>query len=187
MIQNGIRKILENHPLIPVVNITNLDEVGPICELLIQRNIGCIELTLRSDVAIDAIKKAKKDFGSKLEIGVGTLINAAQVRTVQEIGVDFLVSPGSSSKLIDAMSKSGIPFIPGVMSPSEIIQGMEMGLNTFKLFPANIAGGLGALIAYKAVFSEVKFCPTGGISQENYKTILDLENVISVGGSWLSK
>jgi 2-dehydro-3-deoxyphosphogluconate aldolase/(4S)-4-hydroxy-2-oxoglutarate aldolase len=101
------------------------------------------------------------------------------------MGVDFLVSPGLSPDLAAAFLKSKTPFIPGVATPSDIITAQAYGFDTLKFFPANLFGGLGALKAYGQVFPAVKFCPTGGINDTNYKDFLALNNVIAVGGSWL--
>jgi len=185
--QNQIRKLLSDHSQIPVVNFTTLSNVDMVCDRLLGVGISCIEITLRSPIALESIELAKKNYGHKMAVGVGTVINSKPLEKLKRIGVDFLVSPGATNELIDAMERTGLPYLPGVMTPSEIICGLQKGLDTFKLFPANIAGGLKALKAYNAVFSQAKFCPTGGISKDNFQEYLDLPNVISVGGSWLAK
>lgn len=185
--QFGIRNLLHRHPVIPVVNITDVADVRPLLARLVAQGISCIELTLRSDVALEAIAEAMAYRPAGFSVGVGTIVTLEQVGTCRRLGVDFLVSPGLSDPLAAALDLSEIPFLPGVMTPSEIISAMSRGWDTFKLFPSNIAGGIKALKSYGAVFPAVRFCPTGGIDAENYQEILDLPNVISVGGSWVAK
>jgi 2-dehydro-3-deoxyphosphogluconate aldolase/(4S)-4-hydroxy-2-oxoglutarate aldolase len=120
-----------------------------------------------------------------MDIGVGTLVTNEQIEKAAELGVDFMVSPGISKALAPTFESCGIPFIPGVATPSEIITGLELGWDTFKFFPAHLFGGLDALKTYGQVFPQVKFCPTGGIKADTYEQYLSLSNVISVGGSWL--
>jgi 2-dehydro-3-deoxyphosphogluconate aldolase/(4S)-4-hydroxy-2-oxoglutarate aldolase len=110
-----------------------------------------------------------------------------QVNRCKELNVDFIVSPGLTSDLAKALFESEIPFLPGAITPSEIISGQELGVNFFKFFPANLFGGLETLKAYSSVFKGVKFCPTGGINESNYQDFLKLENVVSVGGTWVLK
>jgi len=185
--QFGIRECLNNHPIVPVVNIASISQVAGTLAALESKNIRCIEITLRSGCAREAIEKAIVIKPKGFSVGVGTVVTPAQVDWCKELGVDFMVSPGVSNDLADAFEASEIPFIGGVMTPSEIITGMSRGWDTFKLFPFNIAGGTTALNSYAAVFSNVQFCPTGGIGVHNYEEVLALPNVISVGGSWVLK
>jgi 2-dehydro-3-deoxyphosphogluconate aldolase/(4S)-4-hydroxy-2-oxoglutarate aldolase len=184
-IQHNIAAILNQNPLIPVVKIEQVSEVEGIIQQLVVQNIHCIEITLRSEAAFDCIEAAIKLAPKGFSIGVGTIINAAQVDRCNQLGVGFMVSPGATSSLIGAMQQSGIPFLPGVMTPSEILNAMELGCFFLKLFPYNIAGGIKALKSYGQVFPAVQFCPTGGINAESCQEVLDLDNVVSVGGSWL--
>ena len=187
MSQNGIRKLLRDNPLVPVVKIQSLEEVEPLITALQNNNINCIEITLRSDCALDAIKLAKKCSNDNFSVGVGTVVNIKQLDEVVDAQVDFIVLPGLQKDLVSALQDIDIPFLPGVVTPSEIMETLRLGWDTLKFFPANIAGGLGALKTYGQVFSQIKFCPTGGITKENYSEYIDLENVISVGGSWIQK
>jgi 2-dehydro-3-deoxyphosphogluconate aldolase/(4S)-4-hydroxy-2-oxoglutarate aldolase len=154
-------------------------------EKLKAKNIYCIEITLRTPIAFDAIRLAKEKFGSEITIGMGTIVSKDQIAKAIELKVDFLVSPGLSSGLASHFEDSGIPFILGVATPSDIINGIQFGWDTFKFFPAHLFGGLNALKTYGQVFPQIKFCPTGGITEESYQSYLALENVISIGGSWL--
>ena len=185
MKQHNIRAILEKHPIIPVVTFHELSEVFPQLEKLESQGVSCIEITLRTPISFDAIAEAKRAFGQRMDIGVGTLVTNEQIEKAAELGVDFMVSPGISKALAPTFESCGIPFIPGVATPSEIITGLELGWDTFKFFPAHLFGGLDALKTYGQVFPQVKFCPTGGIKAETYEHYLKLHNVISVGGSWL--
>jgi 2-dehydro-3-deoxyphosphogluconate aldolase/(4S)-4-hydroxy-2-oxoglutarate aldolase len=185
MKQNNIRAILEKHPIIPVVTFNELSEVIPQLEKLESQGVSCIEITLRTPISFDAIAEAKRAFGNRIDIGVGTLVTNEQIEKAAKLAVDFMVSPGISKSLAPTFESCGIPFIPGVATPSEIITGLELGWDTFKFFPAHLFGGLDALKTYGQVFPNVKFCPTGGIKAETYEHYLKLNNVISVGGSWL--
>jgi 2-dehydro-3-deoxyphosphogluconate aldolase/(4S)-4-hydroxy-2-oxoglutarate aldolase len=185
MAQNDIRTVLSQHPTIPVVTFNSSEEVIPKMEALIARGIFCIEITLRTPVAYESIALAKKHYGDRCAIGMGTVIRADQIQKAIELGVDFMVSPGLNATLAPLLEKSNIAFIPGVATPSEIIEGIQFGWDTFKFFPANLFGGLAALKAYGQVFPNVQFCPTGGITEETYLEYLALPNIISVGGSWM--
>lgn len=185
MIQNGIRTILEKNKLIPVVTFNHVSEVDQIVEKLIERQITCVEVTLRTDAALAAIKDLKDKYSNQLSIGVGTVIHTKQIDALADLDVDFIVSPGSSFQLIQSLQKTTIPYITGVITPSEIIQGMELNCKVFKFFPATIFGGLDTLKTYSQVFPEITFCPTGGITAATYKDFLALKNVIAIGGSWM--
>jgi 2-dehydro-3-deoxyphosphogluconate aldolase/(4S)-4-hydroxy-2-oxoglutarate aldolase len=184
MTQNNIREVLAKHPVIPVVTLNNAGEVDDVAKKLISQNIFCAEVTLRTPFAMEGIALMKSKY-PEISVGVGTVVNPQQVEELIVLKPDFLVSPGHSEALVSAMEASKISYLPGVATPSEIIQGMELGLRTFKLFPASLFGGLEALKAYGQVFQQCKFCPTGGLNAENHKTYLALDNVISVGGSWM--
>lgn len=185
MKQNNIREVLSHHPIIPVINFNDTDEVIPMIEKLKAKNIYCIEITLRTPIAFDAIRLAKEKFGAEITIGMGTIVSKDQIAKAIELKVDFLVSPGLSSGLASHFEDSGIPFILGVATPSDIINGIQFGWDTFKFFPAHLFGGLNALNTYGQVFPQIKFCPTGGITEDSSQSYLALENVISIGGSWL--
>jgi 2-dehydro-3-deoxyphosphogluconate aldolase/(4S)-4-hydroxy-2-oxoglutarate aldolase len=187
MMQNNIENILKNNPLIPVVTIESLDEIEGIYKKLVSQNVRCIEITLRTDVAWEAISVFKTKYGSEFKIGVGTIICVEDILKCIKMNVDFMVSPGYSTLMVEQFEISGIPFLPGVSTPGEITQGIENGWRFFKFFPADLFGGINALKTYGNVFQNVKFCPTGGINQENHLSFLALENVLSVGGSWLLK
>lgn len=185
MKQNNIRKTLKEHSVIPVVSFEKVADVEPTINLLIEKGIHCIEITLRNDCAFECIEKALSLKTEGFSIGIGTVVSKSQIEKATALGVHFMVSPGINEGLAEAFNSSGIPFIPGVSTPSEIILGIQLGWDTFKFFPANLFGGSKALKTYGNVFPSIKFCPTGGISEETHESYLALNNVICVGGSWL--
>lgn len=187
MSQNNIVEVLQGNPVIPVVTFNNLSEVDSVAERLQLQGIKCIEVTLRTRVAISCIEYLKERYGNVIKIGVGTVIQPHQVKMVEDLNVDFIVSPGLSDKLAEAFIESKLPFLPGVSTPSEIIAAIEYGFDVLKFFPAHLFGGINALKAYGQLFPGLKFCPTGGVTESNHKDFLQLDNVIAVGGSWIIK
>ena len=187
IVQNNIESILNQHSIIPVVTINNINEIAPKINSILDKNIKCIEVTLRTKVAFEAIEFIKNNYGHKICVGIGTVVNIEQIQRAIKIGVDFIVSPGTSESLTRELIDSKIPFITGISTPSDIILGLGMGLRFFKFFPANLFGGIPALKTYQFVFPNVSFCPTGGINEDSYGEYLELENVLSVGGSWMVK
>lgn len=185
--QNNIEEILKNNSIIPVSTISSESELETIYNQLISKGIHCIEITLRTKYAFEAILQFKRKYGNEFKVGAGTVVSVEQVQRCRELGVDFIVSPGLTADLARELYESKIPFLPGAVTPSEITAGQELGVQFFKFFPANLFGGLETLKAYESVFKGVKFCPTGGINESNYEEYLALENVVSVGGTWVLK
>ena len=186
MTQNGIKEILIEHPIIPVVTLNGERDVHSVAEKLTQANISCAEITLRTQYALDGIQFMKANY-PEITIGVGTVVDKNQIAALQDLAVSFLVSPGSSPDLLKAIQNSGIAYLPGAVTPSEIISGIENGVTIFKFFPANLFGGISTLQTYGQVFSQCAFCPTGGLNADNHKDFLALKNVLAVGGSWMLK
>lgn len=187
MSNQSIHNILKSSPLIPVVTFQKEDDPIELMKYLLGRNIFCIEVTLRTTYGLKSIEVLKKEYGDTIQIGAGTVINEKQIEQLKKVEADFMVSPGLSQKLFDEMKLSNIPFLPGVSTPSEMIQAQEYGLQYLKFFPANIFGGLAALKIYGNLFPDISFCPTGGINEDSSKKYLALKNVIAVGGSWFQK
>jgi len=187
MNQNGIHDILSKNEVIPVATIHNYEELLLQLEKIQHASISCIEITLRSDYALTAIEKIKKMDLPDFKVGVGTVIRPEQIEIVHAMDVDFIVSPGLTEKLVIELHKSGIPFIPGVSTVSEIMKALEWNCTFLKFFPAHLSGGIDALKAYGQLFPSVIFCPTGGITSSTYRDYLQLKNVSSVGGSWMLK
>jgi 2-dehydro-3-deoxyphosphogluconate aldolase/(4S)-4-hydroxy-2-oxoglutarate aldolase len=185
--QNGIRKVMEGHSLVPVVIFNTADEAPAFIEYLMTQNVNCIEITLRTPAGIKAIELLKKEYYGRFLIGAGTVTNNDQLDQLVKLKADFIVSPGLTSELQGEMEASGLPYLPGTSTPSEIMWAREQGLDTLKFFPANLFGGLDALKAYGQLFPDVQFCPTGGITKATSNDYLSLSNVFAVGGSWFQK
>ncbi|GAA8080563.1 bifunctional 4-hydroxy-2-oxoglutarate aldolase/2-dehydro-3-deoxy-phosphogluconate aldolase [Helicobacter pylori] len=183
--QDKIIEVLQISPIIPVVVIENIKDAVPLAQSLIEGGIHIIEVTLRSSCALEAIELIAKNV-SKMRVGAGTILNPTQLEQAQNRGAEFLISPGLTIKLLEYAKKKDMPLIPGVSSSSEVMQALELGYNALKFFPAEYCGGVKLLNAFNGPFKGVKFCPTGGISTDNMHSYLNLENVLCVGGSWLT-
>ncbi|TPH28348.1 bifunctional 4-hydroxy-2-oxoglutarate aldolase/2-dehydro-3-deoxy-phosphogluconate aldolase [Helicobacter pylori] len=183
--QDKIIEVLQISPIVPVVVIENIKDAVPLAQSLIEGGIPIIEVTLRSSCALEAIELIAKNV-PKMRVGVGTILNPTQLEQAQNRGAEFLISPGLTIKLLEYAKKKDMPLIPGVSSSSEVMQALELGYNALKFFPAEYCGGVKLLNAFNGPFKGVKFCPTGGISTDNMRSYLDLENVLCVGGSWLT-
>ncbi len=183
--QDKIIEVLQISPIIPVVVIENIKDAVPLAQSLVEGGIHIIEVTLRSSCALEAIELIAKNV-PKMRVGAGTILNPTQLEQAQNRGAEFLISPGLTIKLLEYAKKKDIPLIPGVSSSSEVMQALELGYNALKFFPAEYCGGVKLLNAFNGPFKGVKFCPTGGISTDNMHSYLNLENVLCVGGSWLT-
>ncbi|WQV88760.1 bifunctional 4-hydroxy-2-oxoglutarate aldolase/2-dehydro-3-deoxy-phosphogluconate aldolase [Helicobacter pylori] len=183
--QDKIIEILQISPIVPVVVIENIKDAVPLAQSLIEGGIPIIEVTLRSSCALEAIELIAKNV-PKMRVGAGTILNLTQLEQAQNRGAEFLISPGLTIKLLEHAKKKDIPLIPGVSSSSEVMQALELGYNALKFFPAEYCGGVKLLNAFNGPFKGVKFCPTGGVSVDNMRSYLALENVVCVGGSWLT-
>ncbi|GAA8725356.1 bifunctional 4-hydroxy-2-oxoglutarate aldolase/2-dehydro-3-deoxy-phosphogluconate aldolase [Helicobacter pylori] len=183
--QDKIIEILQISPIVPVVVIEDLSDAVPLAQSLIEGGIPIIEVTLRSSCALEAIELIAKNV-PKMRVGAGTILNLTQLEQAQNRGAEFLISPGLTIKLLEYAKKKDIPLIPGVSSSSEVMQALELGYSALKFFPAEYCGGVKLLNAFNGPFKGVKFCPTGGISADNMRSYLNLENVLCVGGSWLT-
>jgi 2-dehydro-3-deoxyphosphogluconate aldolase/(4S)-4-hydroxy-2-oxoglutarate aldolase len=176
------REVMLVSKIIPVISVDSVEESLRLCEALVHGGVSIFEITLRTPCAIDAINAVAREFPNAVT-GAGTVLNAEQFKMVENAGATFAISPGLTQEL--ATYKNSIPLLPGVATASEIMQGLAYGYDAFKLFPANIVGGVGALKAFGAPFKDVVFCPTGGVNADNAKEYLALKNVLCVGGSWI--
>ena len=172
--------------LIPVVVIKELAETDKILTALKKSDIMCAEITFRTACAKDAIAYAVKNYPD-MNIGAGTVINAEQCNQALEAGAKFIVSPGLSVAVAEICKKNDIPYYPGCVTPTEIMQALELGINIVKFFPANVYGGLKALKALSAPFPQIKFIPTGGVDRSNLDEFLAFDKVFAVGGSFMVK
>lgn len=169
--------------VIPVVTIGDPKHARPIAEALRDGAIRVIEVTLRTAAAVEVIQEMSAVEG--VTVGAGTLLTSKQMDEAAKAGARFMVSPGLNEPLARHAFASGYPFLPGVATASDIMRGLDMGIDRFKFFPAEAAGGIEALKALAAPFKSCRFCPTGGISQANAADWLALPSVLCVGGSWL--
>ncbi len=183
--QDKIIEVLQISPIVPVVVIEDIKDAVPLVQSLVEGGIPIIEVTLRSSCALEAIELIAKNV-PKMRVGAGTILNPTQLDQAQNRGAEFLISPGLTIKLLEHAKKKDMPLIPGVSSSSEVMQALELGYNALKFFPAEYCGGVKLLNAFNGPFKGVKFCPTGGISIDNMHSYLNLENVLCVGGSWLT-
>ncbi len=179
----NIEAIMRTAPVIPVLVIHDVAHAAPIAEALVAGGLRVLEVTLRTAVALDVIAEMAKVEGAI--IGAGTVLNAADLDASLNAGAKFIVSPGLTDPLARAAIASGIPFLPGTANASDLMRGLDLGLNRFKFFPATASGGLPALKALAAPFGQVRFCPTGGITEATAAEWLAEEAVLCVGGSWI--
>lgn len=179
-----IASIMRAAPVIPVLVIEDLATARPLAEALVSGGLRVLEVTLRTPAGLEAISTMKKIEGAI--VGAGTVTNIEELEDALEVGSEFIVSPGLTDSLAKAAIAMEAPLLPGVSTASDIMRGLDLGLNHFKFFPAASSGGIPALKALAAPFRHCSFCPTGGITQETAPEWLALESVLCVGGSWLS-
>ena len=180
---NSIDAIMRTAPVIPVLVIDDVSHARPIAEALVKGGLRVLEVTLRTAAALDVIREMSNVDGAV--VGAGTVLNEADLQASIDAGAQFIVSPGLTESLGKAAIASGIPFLPGTANAGDIMRGLDLGLNRFKFFPAEAAGGLKALKALAGPFGNVRFCPTGGITQATAPDWLAEEAVLCVGGSWI--
>ncbi len=178
------RDYLEPIGVMPVIVLDALEDAVPVAEALYKGGVKAVEITLRTPVALDCIKAIKAQC-PHIIVGAGTLVNEQNVEQVAEAGVDFAVSPGMTPSLVKKSQACGVKLLPGVATCSEILLGMELGLSCFKLFPATAVGGLPLLKSINGPLPQATFCPTGGLTVDDFDQFLALPNVACVGGSWL--
>ncbi len=171
---------------IPVVVIKELGEVDKILPALKNHGINCAEITFRTACAKEAIALAVEKYPD-MSIGAGTVINKSQCVDAIEAGAQFIVSPGLSVEVAKYCQEKDIPYYPGCVTPTEIMQALELGITIVKFFPANVYGGLSALKALAAPFPQVKFIPTGGVDRSNIDEFLAFDKIAAIGGSFFVK
>ena len=172
--------------VVPVVVIKDISETLPTLAALRDGGIPVAEITFRTACAADAIRLGCETFPDLL-IGAGTVINAEQARRAIDCGARFIVSPGLSAAVAEVCADEGVPYLPGCVTPTEIMAALELGITTVKFFPANVYGGLKAIKALAAPFPQVKFLPTGGVDMSNIREFLDCDKIAAVGGSFMMK
>ncbi|OEJ27116.1 keto-deoxy-phosphogluconate aldolase [Streptomyces agglomeratus] len=176
--------VLDLAPVVPVVVLEDAADAVPLARALVAGGLPAIEVTLRTPAALDAIRAVAAEVPDAV-VGAGTVISPAQVADAVAAGARFLVSPGWTDALLDAMALSGVPFLPGVSTASEVVALLERGVTEMKFFPAEAAGGTSYLKSLGAPLPRARFCPTGGITLASAPSYLALANVGCVGGTWM--
>jgi len=179
------RELVAVQPVIPVMVIDDLETAVPLARALVDGGVRLLEITMRTPVALEATRRIVEEVPDAI-VGVGTLTTIADIALAIEAGASFGVSPGATAALLAAARDAGLPLLPGVMTPSDILGGLAEGYDTFKFFPAQQAGGMAMLKAFHGPFPDLVFCPTGGIDVSTAPQFLALPNVACVGGSWLA-
>lgn len=172
-------------PLVPVLHVENVDHAEPLLQALEEGGIVAIEVTLRSKVALKVIERMRK-VARKAVVGAGTLTLAEHFKQVIDAGARFAVSPALTPSLAEAAHAAGLPYLPGVCTPSEALRAREFGFTELKFFPADLMGGIGWLKHVLPLYPELRFCPTGGISDKNSRDYLAVPNCMAVGGAFLA-
>jgi len=185
MKQEALRQIMLRAPVIPMIVVQELQHAMPLAEALCAGGLNVLEVTLRTPVALEAIRAMRRAVPEAI-VGVGTITRPEHFRQADEAGAQFGVSPGLTPDLARASGEVSWPWLPGIMTPGELLQARGLGFDLCKLFPAQQAGGIGMLKALNSVFPDVGFCPTGGVSRENAAEFLAQPNVLCVGGSWVA-
>jgi len=179
-----LEQIMRAGPVIPVLKVEDVEHAVPLAKALVAGGLPVLEVTLRTPAALEVIAAMSEVKGAI--VGVGTITRPGQFALAKQAGSQFAVTPGLSPALIEAAPDAGMPVLPGVMTPSELITALEAGFDLLKLFPAQVAGGVAMLKSLAGPFAEVGFCPTGGVSPSNMVDFLKQPNVLCVGGSWLA-
>lgn len=177
--------ICRSTAIVPVLVIERLEQAVPLAQALVDGGLDVLEITLRTDCAVEAMQRIREALPD-VTIGAGTVLSLDQYRVSEEIGVDFIVTPGTTPALFDYGLDSEVPMLPGVATVSELLGGWERGYRRFKFFPAEANGGAKALKSFAGPLPEAQFCPTGGITVDNAADYLALPNVMCVGGSWMA-
>ena len=179
-----LRDLCSACPVVPVIEIQSVDQAVPLAEALMSAGIAMLEVTLRTEAALDAIRAMSRVEGAV--VGAGTLLNAEQVAAAKDAGAQFGVTPGSTAPLLDALEAHALPTLPGASTVSEAMVLMDRGYEILKFFPAEASGGIQAIKSIGGPLPQVSFCPTGGITREKMPDYLAAKNVICAGASWLS-
>lgn len=174
---------IQKYEIVPVASFSSVEDALKISEGLMNKNLPIIEITFRTGDAPLFIKSVKKEFSSML-VGAGSVVSVKMAKDAINAGADFIVMPGFNEDVVKFCKKKNILCVPGVLTPTEITKAINLGCDILKLFPAEISGGVKYLKAVSAPFPNVKFIPTGGINEGNYKDYLEQKNVLAVGGSW---
>jgi len=182
--QEKLAALFRAATVIPVLTIDRLEDAVPLARALVAGGVRTLEVTLRTSVAIEAAKAMIAEVPEAI-VGIGTILNPADLARAEALGVKFGISPGLTPDLLKAAADSALPFAPGIATASELMQALALGFDLAKFFPAEQAGGIKGLRALAGPFPDVRFCPTGGVGEANATAWLTEPNVLAVGGSWL--
>lgn len=182
--QQTAERLLRDAGILPVVTVDSVDQARRLADALLEGGLRSIELTLRTPAALDALAALKRELPD-IVIGAGTVVTVPQIRQSIEAGADFLVTPGTPAAMADALAQAPVPVVPGGATPTEFLALMARGFRVCKLFPASAVGGLAMLKGLAGPLADLKFCPTGGITEANAAEFLAQPNVLCIGGSWM--
>jgi 2-dehydro-3-deoxyphosphogluconate aldolase/(4S)-4-hydroxy-2-oxoglutarate aldolase len=180
-----VEQVMRTSPVIPVLTVEDLAHAAPLAQALLAGGLKVLELTLRTPIALEAIK-AMVEAAPDAIVGAGTVLNPDELYRAVDAGAKFIVSPGLTEKLARAAEAAGVPLLAGIATAGDIMRGLDLGLNRFKFFPAETSGGAAAVAAFGGPFGEVRFCPTGGVTPQNAPNYLALKNILCVGGTWIT-
>lgn len=180
-----LMSLLDGQTVIPVIKIANVGDAVPLARALARGGLRAIEITLRTTDALEAIRRIAGEVEEAI-VGAGTVLNTRQFDDAVAAGSQFIVSPGFTKELLSAAGNSAVPYLPGAITPGEMMTALEAGIDFLKFFPAEQAGGAAYLKSLASPLAAIRFCPTGGISAKNARDYLALPNVVCVGGSWIA-
>lgn len=175
---------LKQFKVIPVIQINSVEQAIPLAKVLVENGLPVAEVTFRTEAAADAIKAMRAAY-PEMCIGAGTVLNAEQIEQAQQAGAEFVVAPGLNPNTVRRCQEVGMPIVPGVNSPSQVEQALELGLNFLKFFPAEASGGVAMVKSLLAPYVDVSLMPTGGIGKGNVNDYLAIDRVVCCGGTWM--
>jgi 2-dehydro-3-deoxyphosphogluconate aldolase/(4S)-4-hydroxy-2-oxoglutarate aldolase len=183
-----IKDKIKEHKIVPVIAIEKMDDILPLADSLIEGGLPLIEITFRTKIALEAIKLLSKE-RSEMLLGAGTVLTMDELKAAIDNGAAFGVAPGFNPKIVEEALKNNFLFMPGILTPTDLEGALSLGINAFKFFPAEAAGGVNYLKSLSAPYTHknIQFIPTGGINIQNLKDYLNLKEVLAVGGTWLAK
>jgi len=176
--------LLRAGPIVPVITLERVEDAVPLARALVAGGLRLLEITLRTPAAADSAAAIIREVPEAI-VGIGTVLTPKDLERAQALGARYALSPGATPDLLQAASRSAMPFIPGIATASELMAALAHGFQTVKFFPAAASGGIPALKALAGPFPQARFCPTGGIDEKNVKDWLALPNVVAAGGSWI--
>ncbi|CUB05120.1 bifunctional 4-hydroxy-2-oxoglutarate aldolase/2-dehydro-3-deoxy-phosphogluconate aldolase [Marinomonas fungiae] len=177
-------QVMTATPVVPVIVVDDVEQAVNLGKALVAGGVPVLEVTLRTEAALEAITALRKEVPDAI-VGAGTVCSREQYIKAVEAGSQFIISPGMTPDLLKVGKEYDIPYLPAVATISDILLGMEYGYDHFKFFPAEVNGGVKALKAFSGPLPQIRFCPTGGINEKNFKEYLALDSVLCVGGSWI--